>query len=126
MNTTIVLAQALGIICTVTGVSMLVNKKGVASAINELAKNEGLLWLFGFIALLVGAPIVALNNDWSSGLELCITIMGWLAVLKDVVILVFPESTVSMYKQASRSGVLAVAGLAVLFLGLALIYAGFV
>ena len=96
MNVTLVLAQALGIIFVVMGISMLGNKKYLVNAVQDIMRSPGLLWLCGFVALAMGAVLVALGNLWGSGSQLLIAILGWIAVLKGVFILIFPGFTVSL------------------------------
>jgi len=126
MNLTIVLAQALGIILTVSGLSMLVSRKSIIALIDELNRSRGLLWLAGYVALVMGALIVALNNVWDYHLQLLITIIGWIAVIKGAVILLFPNFTVSLYKKMVTNAVITLSGLVTLILGLILLYKGFV
>jgi len=122
MNNSIVIAQILGIFFAVVGVSMALNKKTVMAAMEEAVQNRGYLWLWGFLAVATGAIILPLNNVWTSGLPLLITILGWLALIKGVFIFVFPDVAVSMYRKFNSSGVLVFCGLVALILGLVLLY----
>jgi uncharacterized membrane protein HdeD (DUF308 family) len=70
--TTTVIAQVLGIFFAVTGISMVVNTKGTAAAMEASVQNKGILWLWGMLALLIGAVIVVMNNTWTSGLPLLV------------------------------------------------------
>jgi drug/metabolite transporter (DMT)-like permease len=124
MNITIVLAQVLGISFLVMGISMLVNKKTVLAALQEITREPGVLWLWGIIALLIGAVFVALNNVWTGGLPLFVTVMGWLALLKGVFILFFPRTAVAMYRKLEKESWLMAGGLVVLVIGLILLYQG--
>jgi hypothetical protein len=110
----------------VIGASMVLNKKTTIAAFEEATRNRGYLWLWGFLAILIGAVIVALNNLWTSGLPLLITILGWLALLKGILILVCPEAMISLYKKVSNGGVIVFAGLVALVFGLFLLYLGLV
>ncbi len=122
MDITLILAQSLGIIFAVIGISVVVNKKGVAAAIEELIRNRGFLWLFGFIITTVGAVIIALNNVWNSELQLLIAIMGWLSLIKGASILLFPDLSVSLYRKFNKDNILVFGGFVAFILGLLLIY----
>lgn len=126
MSTTIVLSQILGIIITVFGLSVLVNKKSIIALLDETTQSQGVLWILGFITLIFGGLIVVFNNVWSSGLQLFITIIGWLVLLKGIVTLVFPDFTVRIYKKWVNIQVIIFSGFITFIIGLILLYLGFV
>ena len=121
----IITSRILGIVLTVSGLSLLFNKKGVRSLIEETTQSQGLLWLFGFFALVMGSILVVFNNVWSSGMQLLVTIIGWLTLIKGAFILLFPNTAISLSKKWDKNGLFAVSGLGALVLGLILLYAGF-
>jgi hypothetical protein len=125
MYISIVLAQIFGIVFFVLGLSMLFNKKWTSVAVEELTKNQGSLWIGGLVALFMGAIIVALNNSWTSGLPLFVTIIGWLALLKGAVILIFPNFTVSYYGKMNKGNVFVWGGFVILIISLFLLYGAF-
>lgn len=126
MDLIIVLAQILGIILTVVGISVVINKNNVSRAIDELTRNQGFLWFFGFIAVVIGAVLIALNNIWNSGLlKLFVTIVGWLSLVKGAFILIFPSSAGSFYKKCNKASTLYFGGLVAFVVGLLLLYRGF-
>jgi len=125
MNTTITISQILGIVITVFGLSVLVNKKSIIALLDETAQSQGVLWILGFITLVSGALIITFNNMWSSGLPLFITIIGWLTFLKGMVTLVFPNFTFLIYKKWVRSNAIIFSGFLTLLIGLILLYLGF-
>jgi hypothetical protein len=118
MDITTVLTQILGIIFLVLGVSMFINSRNEVSVLGSIDSNKGLMWAYGFIALTMGATIIALNNIWTSGWPLVITIIGWLCLLKGVCILVFPQSMVSIYKKWNKPGLIGFTGFVIIVLGL--------
>jgi uncharacterized protein YjeT (DUF2065 family) len=121
----IITFRILGIVLTVSGLSLLFNKKGVRSLIEETTQNQGLLWLFGFFALVMGSILVVLNNVWGSGVQLLVTLIGWLTLIKGAFILLFPNTAVSLSKKWDKKGLFVFSGLGTLVLGLILLYAGF-
>ena len=121
MDISIVLAKILGLCFAILGLSMLFNKKWTALAIEEIIKNQGLTWLAGFITLVIGAVLVVLNNVWTSGLPLFITILGWLTLIKGTIVLVFPNLTISYYKKMNNGNIFVWGGAIVFILGLILI-----
>jgi uncharacterized membrane protein HdeD (DUF308 family) len=122
MDFSIVIAQVLRIFFVVVGVSMVANGKATAAAVEESVQNKGILFMWGILALLIGAVIVVFNNVWASGLTLLITILGWLALVKGTFILLLPGPAASLYKKCGKSGLLTVAGVVMVVLGLVLLY----
>ncbi len=126
MNITIVLAQVLGIFFAIVGISMVVNKKTIVAAVEEITRNPGVLWFWGLIALIIGAVFIVLNNTWTSGwVPLLITVIGWLALIKGVFILLFSRTAAAFYKKCVQENMLTYAGCVVFILGLILLYQGF-
>jgi hypothetical protein len=126
MNITIALCQMMGIVFVVLGLSMLVSRKGITSLVEETTRNEGLLWSWGFVAVIMGAALIAFNGFMlGSGLQLLIVVIGWVALLKGVLILFFPNATVSLYKKWNVRGVFVWSGIIALIIGLFFLYAGF-
>ena len=57
----------------------------------DMYKNAALTYMMGFIAILVGFLIVNYHNSWGRDWTVLITITGWLALIKGVLIMVFPK-----------------------------------
>lgn len=126
MNTSIAIAQVLGIILAVMGISVVNDRKNISAALEKTVQDRGFLWVWGFLILTMGAVIVALNNVWTAGLlTLLITILGWLTIIKGVFLILFPDSAISIYRWANKDGVLIFGGIVAFVLGLILLYKGF-
>jgi len=122
MNTTLIITQILGTIFIVLGLAMVVNKKYTAAAVQDMMQIKGLLWLCGFMATAMGAIMIAVHNVWTTGLPLLITVMGWMALVKGLFILLFPNWSSSFYKKYITDSLLVVSGVVCVILGLALVY----
>ncbi len=122
MDISLVLAQIVGIFLVVAGISMAANSKETAAVVEEAAQHKGILWTWGIMALLIGASMVVLNDVWTPGLPLIVTILGWLALVKGVFILFFPRAAGVLYRKCGKSGSMVFWGLVVLIVGLILLY----
>jgi hypothetical protein len=122
MDFSFVIARVLGISFALVGISMVANTKATTAAIGESVQNKGILWLWGFLAVLVGAVVISFNNMWTSGLPLLITILGWLALIKGAFILIFPRAAASLYGKFNKSGMLMFCGVVVFVVGMVLLY----
>jgi hypothetical protein len=121
MNT-VIIAQALGIFFVVMGASMVIRKHATAAALEEAVSNRGYLWMWGLLAVIMGAVIIPLNSVWTSGLPLIITVVGWLALIKGTFILIFPDATVSLYRKINKDVILVLVGVVAFIFGLVLLY----
>jgi hypothetical protein len=97
---------------------MILNKNWTAVVVEEMANNQGILWLAGLITVTMGSIIVVLNNSWAFGLPLFMSILGWLTLLKGAIILIFPGSSISYYRKMNRGNIFVWGGVFVFILGL--------
>jgi len=121
MSTSNVLAQILGIMFAVLGLSLLLNKKATVKLVDEMFQNKALIWLGGLIALLMGATMVVINNIWTSGLPLFVTLLGWLTLIKGIFILVLPNPSFAFYKKMNKENTYLWAGIIIFILGIKLL-----
>lgn len=124
MNT-LIIAQVLGIVFVVLGLSMFFNKKNTISVMEELVRSKSFMWIGGFMALIMGVVIIEINNAGSSRLHLLVSIIGWLALIKGIFLLLFPNMAASFYEKVNKSSAFVLAGLIAFVLGLILLYKGF-
>ena len=122
MDISLVLAQVLGIMFVVLALSMWFQKKYMLLVVEELVRSKSFMWIGGFMALTMGAVIVVLNNYWTSGLPLVLTVLGWLALIKGAFLLLLPDTAVSYYKKVNKEWKFVLAGFVVLILGLLLMF----
>ena len=123
MQFTFVVSHLLGIIFFVVGICVVFNRKNIGAALEEIIKNPGLLWLWGFITILLGAILLAFNGRIRhSSLLLILDIFGWLALLKGTYILVFPDSAISVYRKCNKNGVFIAGGIVAIVIGLIFLF----
>jgi len=85
MSLTYLLAQVMGIYCLVVGASMFFQKKDFIRIVDEMAHSRAMLYVLGFIALLLGLLVVLTHNIWTAGpLPLVVTLFGWVLILKGI------------------------------------------
>ena len=125
MNTTIILAQILGITLTFMGLSLIIDKKGASLLLEEATKNRAILWILGFISLLVGTVLLEFHNTWNTLLQSLITLIGWLALIKGIMILLFGDTLAWFYKHWNKEKTFTVSGIITFIIGLIFVYYGF-
>ncbi len=87
----IFLAKLIGPILVVIGVGVLLNRAGYQAVAEEVVKSRVQLWLSGVLALTAGLAIVLAHNEWDLSWQIVITIIGWLAILRGLLRLLFPQ-----------------------------------
>jgi hypothetical protein len=63
---------------------------GYSSVLKEFIANRALIFLTGVLALLAGVAIINVHNVWEPDWRVIITVLGWLLVLRGIMLLVFP------------------------------------
>ena len=58
---------------------------------DDLFNNAGLTYLAGFITVVIGLLVVTYHNRWTKNWTVLITILGWLALVKGIFLIAFPQ-----------------------------------
>jgi cytochrome bd-type quinol oxidase subunit 2 len=99
----------------VVGLSLFINPY-VRTAMNDLVNNQGLLWVTGLITFVMGTVMLALYNTWSKSWRVLVTIIGWLAVIKGAVLMLFPQ-IMKLYINFLSDTMLTLSGIYAILLG---------
>lgn len=91
MDISIFLAKALGIYLLIVSSGMLVNSQNIKPILKDFLNNLPLLYLGGFIALIVGILIITSHNIWVGDWRVLITIIGWMSFIKGTWLVVAPQ-----------------------------------
>jgi len=88
---TIFLSKLLGLYCIVVGLAMLVHSHATIETVKVLVQCAPALYIAGILALAMGLAMILGHNVWSGGvLPVVVTLIGWLALIKGLVILFLP------------------------------------
>ncbi|MCF7830730.1 hypothetical protein K9M41_01905 [Candidatus Gracilibacteria bacterium] len=90
METSLFLAKFLGIMFTVMGLAILFNFKTYPKVMGDVLKNSALVYLCGFLSLMMGILLVLFHNVWEGGWVVLITVIAWISLVKGVLLLLFP------------------------------------
>lgn len=125
METAHLIAKIIGIIYVSFGIGLFVNKQFYKEAIPKLVEDTSFLIFGGMTAVILGVLIIENHNYWTNDWTVLITIIGWIALFKGIVLLAFP-SKMAVYKSFFNSDLFYKIGtpLIVIF-GLVLLYLGF-
>ncbi len=122
MQLSVLVAKILAITYLSAGIAAISGKITFKKIIEDFEKSSGLTFISGFITLVIGMLLVAYHNIWVTDWIVLITIVGWIALLKGIILIAFPQFILSfknMYKNTYIWGVL------MIVLGLIFVYFGF-
>ena len=118
--------QILGLAYLTIGLGMLASPRFYEEMLNKMIDNEAVLFVTGLLVLVIGYFLVAYHNIWTSGWTIIITIFGWLALLKGLMMVVIPEKSIKLYNLIKISeGQLSIYGVIVFVLGIIFTYLGY-
>ena len=117
------LAQILGVIYLSVGIGMLVSKAHYQKLFQEFKSSTAFIYISGLMAVLFGFIILELNSTWEMSYVGAITLIGWIALIKGVILLIKPDILLGQMKFWIKN--LSLASVIVIVLGLALSYYGF-
>jgi len=84
----------MGPILLVIGIGMafglMMEGAGYSNVLKEFIANRALIFLTGVLALLAGVAILNVHNVWVPDWRVIVTVLGWLLVLRGIMLLVFP------------------------------------
>jgi hypothetical protein len=113
MNTSRYIARLMGPVMLVIGIGMaagmFVEGESYSSLMKEFIGSRALIFITGVLALLAGLIVVNAHNLWVPDWRVLITVLGWLAIFRGVMNLVFPALVQTMGDRlvASHAGVVA-------------------
>jgi uncharacterized protein YacL len=94
MNTSKYIAQLMGPLLLALGVGMALGLWAhpalYLAMLREFLATSSFIFVIGMLALVAGVAIVNAHNRWVADWPVIITILGWLAVIRGVISLVFP------------------------------------
>ncbi len=97
METSILIARILSICYLAFALGIVVNGKYYQRELPKLVASATIVLYGGFMAIVFGLLILHNNNTWESDWTTIITVIGWIALFKGVLLLVFPTH-ISIYK----------------------------
>lgn len=127
MDLSVFLAKVIGLYLFVLCFGFLVNKKNLKPILIDFLKSPPLVFLSGFLALIIGLLIVTSHNIWVMGWPVLITIIGWLSLIKGVIRVICPQFVVTkVQKWIKNDTFYYTAFIIFLIVGLILIYYGYI
>lgn len=129
METSVWIAQLLALVYLAVGIGFMVDKKYYQKMLTNWTKgDDGMAnYMGGFFALVAGYVLVNVHNTWDGPFWVSvISLIGWLALIKGIVLLVMPSKMMEFFKPMIKNqGFMNLAGYACLVIGLFFAYYGY-
>ena len=77
---------------------MLFNPGFYKKALDKLMDNEAMLFVTGLFVLVIGFLLVSFQSTTGSGLFVVITLVGWAALIKGLMIVLIPVKSLELYE----------------------------
>lgn len=127
MNNSKFLGKVIGIYLIIVSVMLFTNMQGNIDLINSLMTNAPLMFITGFITLILGLLLVVSHNVWQWNWRVIITLIGWMVLLKGLTILFFPRAIDETTTLFVQNLTVAYSFLGLDFIiGIVLVYFGFI
>lgn len=122
----LILAKIFGLYFIVIGLSFIFTPSRFRRIYQQVAKDENFLLLGGMFALLIGAFVISVHNEWKWSWAVIITILGWWSFIKGAGLLIYPKSIQYFAFIQNRSDMFyQIVSLGYIILGAFLLYKGF-
>ena len=98
---TVFLSKLIGLYCLLVALSMLTHREATGAAVNSLFHDPAVLLIGGLVAVVVGLATILGHNVWSGGASaVIVTLFGWIALIKGIIILFLPTQVAAGYLAA--------------------------
>lgn len=124
---TLIAARILGPLLLAAGVAFILQRARMLGAVDAFIEDDTLAVFAGFISLALGLTLTALHDRWSGFTQIVISLIGWIAVVRGVLLLFAP----AIAQQAAahfvtQPAIAPIVGCVLALLGVWLAYVGFV
>jgi hypothetical protein len=91
MNAQLFFAQFWGWLTVIVTVMFFVRPRALHDVKRLIVENRAFGLTYGYLSLFLGLASVVLHNDWVMNWHVLITIFGWLALIKGIIVIAWPE-----------------------------------
>ncbi len=105
METSLFLAQLIGLTLIIAGLAVLVRQKPLTKAMSAAVKDTMFLFYSGIEGVVVGLALILNHNIWQGeSYQIVLTVLSWYVLLKGIVLLFAPQKFFSKLMKKFRSG----------------------
>lgn len=125
METSILIAKIIGIIYLSFGLGILINTKLYQKLLEQLLIDPSIRILGGVMSIIIGILILEYHNIWEANWTIVISIIGWIALIKGILLLTFPKFITIVKPIFDSEKSLRVLAVLVILIGIVFAYLGF-
>jgi len=126
MPLTILLAQLFGLFLILKGLFVLLRTSEVQKMLRDTRDNRSLLYAMGIGSTFFGLILTLSHNTWGSTPEVLVSMIGWITLLKGILILFAPHILLNLIRpMTSNQTDMRSFGSIVVLVGFYLVYVGF-
>ena len=119
------LALLWGFILVIIPLSFLLNSKNTKT-IFHIVEDEKMLLLIGMISTILGIVSIVTYNIFDKSWQILITLLGWIILIKGIVLLFTPKIIVNLYRRFGEDNILIpIKLLLTIIIGCFLLFMGF-
>lgn len=123
MEISLLVSRILALTYLSAGIAAFCRKITFSQVVESFERSQGLAFVTGFISLVFGMILVTYHNIWIRNWTVIITIVGWLSLLKGIMLITSPQLIVLLkpcYKNTKTWGIF------MIILGVLFGYLGFI
>lgn len=98
MDSSPLLARLIGPYIIVIGISLIFNQKIFRKIMEDFPKNPSLVFITGLLTFVAGLATLLFHNMWVADWRVLITIFGWIAFIKGIMLVVLPGTLLKTTK----------------------------
>jgi len=120
--------QVFSLVYLAVGIGMLINRDFYKKLFEDFCESAAMMYIGGVSALVIGYLILAFRGCsvcYVSGFSVIIPIIGWLALIKGILILVQPKMMIALSKSMVKDSTLKIMAVVIILIGLAFSFLGF-
>lgn len=126
MDTSIFLAQVLGLFGALSTCAIIVRYDTYLKMEEQAAQNPAITYLSGFFILLVGILVTVSHQVWTPDWRVIITIIGWLILIKGLLRLLFLDKVEKLIEKKQTDPRFLLSEIVTFLISLYLMYQGFI
>jgi len=91
MELSVLAAKILAIVYISAGIAVLGKRITFNKIIEDFKNSQALTFVSGFMTVVIGVLLVQYHNIWEKNWTVLITVIGWISLVKGVMLIAFPQ-----------------------------------
>jgi hypothetical protein len=126
MENSIFLAKVIGLFGAISTLTIILRYKRHIVMEQNAAKNPLVIYLSGFLFLMLGSILTVSHPVWTRDWRVVVTILSWLILVKGAIRILYPNTVKKLIEKKISDRRYILAEVVAFFISLYLIYRGFI